>query len=450
MHAVLGSHEATLAPCWRIADRDSTYNAQPMRVYFTNLGCKLNQAELEGLARRFVAAGHSISEALETADLHVVNSCTVTHVAARDSRKIARRGRRLNPTLKTVLTGCYVAAEPAEAARLAGVDLVVANDDKHRLVERVHETFPEEQPLGVDAGPLPVPYVPLAFGNSRALVKIEDGCNMRCSFCIIPQTRGSQRSRPVDDVVAEVHALTTGGFQEVVITGVQISAYRSGETRLAELVERLLVDTDVRRLRLTSIAPWQFDRRLLDLFGSRRICRHVHLSLQSGCSETLQRMRRPYSTEDFARLATEIRSAAPGVAITTDVIVGFPGESEHEFEVGLEFVDRMQFARVHAFPYSVRNGTEAAAMTDQVPHAVKRARMKRMLEVAERGREAFWNSQRGQTVEVLWEQPKNDLWLGTTDNYIRVARSGPVGSGLEQVRLGRIVEGAVVAEEIAA
>jgi threonylcarbamoyladenosine tRNA methylthiotransferase MtaB len=420
-----------------------------MRVYFTNLGCKLNQAELEDLARRFVGAGHDIATSLGDADLHVVNSCTVTHVAARDSRKVARRGRRLDRRLKTVLTGCYVAAEPEEAARLAGVDLVVPNDEKHLLLERVHEAFPEERPLGVESGPLPIPYVPLDFGNSRALVKVEDGCNMRCSFCIIPSTRGAQRSRPADEIVAEVRALAEGGFQEVVVTGVQISSYRSGNARLADLTERLLVETGIPRLRLTSIAPWQFDRRLLSLFESPRLCRHVHLSLQSGCSETLSRMRRPYSSAEFAALAGEIRRAVPGVAITTDVIVGFPGETEAEFERSLAFTDRMSFARVHAFPYSARAGTEAAEMPDQVGHTTKRERMKRMLEVASASQARFWRSQVGERVEVLWERSSSDHWLGTSDNYIRVVGHDVV-AGLQQVRLDEIVDGGVKATEVAA
>ncbi len=426
-----------------------------MRVFFTNLGCKLNQAELEQLARRFVAAGHSVSPSLGEADLHVVNSCTVTHVAARDSRKVARRGRRLNPRLRTVLTGCYVAAEPERAAALAGVDLIVSNRDKDRLVERVHEAFGHEEArreraLGARGGSIDIPYVPLEFGNSRALVKVEDGCNMRCAFCIIPATRGGQRSRAADEVVAEVAALAEGGFQEVVITGVQISAYRSGESRLADLVARLLAETGVPRMRLTSIAPWQFDRRLLEHFESDRLCRHVHLSLQSGCSETLKRMRRPYSSDDFAQLAAEIRAAVPGLALTTDLIVGFPGESEREFERSLEFTERMRFARLHAFPYSPRAGTEAADMPGQVSHAVKRERMRRVLGVAERGRTEFWSSQRGERVQVLWERPKDDRWLGTTDNYIRVVRRGAAPAGLQRVRLGRIVDGGVLAEEIAA
>ena len=391
-----------------------------MRVFFSNLGCKLNQAELEHLAREFRATGHTIASSLTNADLHVVNSCTVTHVAARDSRKLARRGRRLNPTIRTVLTGCYATAVPEEASGLAGVDLIVPNDQKDRLVEHVHRAFPESgRPLGV-AGSLPIPFVPLEFGNSRALVKVEDGCNMRCSFCVIPFTRGRQRSRPVDEVVREVEALGQGGFHEVVITGVQISSYRDGASGLFELAEAVLAKTAVARLRLTSIAPWQFDHRLLDLFSTGRLCRHFHLSLQSGCARTLSRMRRPYAPQEYAELSSAIRERLPGTAITTDLIVGFPGESDRDFEDSLDFCKAMSFARVHAFPFSPRPGTEAATLPEQVPHPVVRERMARVLEMADACEHRFWQQNLETSAEVLWERRKGDRWYGTTDNYIRV------------------------------
>ena len=283
-----------------------------MRVFFTNLGCKLNQAEIDDLSRRFHAAGHERVAALAEADLHVVNSCTVTHLAARDSRKIARRGRRLNGAMRTVLTGCYATDSPDEAATLDGVDLVVTNDAKDELLDRVHAAFPDAIPAASPPDDVPIPYVPMAFGHARALVKVEDGCNMRCAFCIIPSTRGRQRSRPVEDVVAEVDALGQGGYREVVVTGVQISEYAAGGRRLFDLVRALLAGTDVPRLRLTSIAPWKFDHRLLALWQDPRLCRHIHMSLQSGCTATLKRMRRPYSAAQYAELVARIREAIPG------------------------------------------------------------------------------------------------------------------------------------------
>ncbi|RMH18846.1 MAG: tRNA (N(6)-L-threonylcarbamoyladenosine(37)-C(2))-methylthiotransferase MtaB [Acidobacteria bacterium] len=417
-----------------------------MRVFFTNLGCKLNQAEVDDLARRFVAAGHRLAPDLASADLHVVNSCTVTHLAARDSRKVARRGGRLHPGLRTVLTGCYATASPQEAAALAGVDLVVPNRDKDELVERVHRAFPEARPETAAGDELPVPYVPLAFGHARAPVKVEDGCNMRCAFCIIPATRGRCRSRPLEQVVAEVEALARGGYPEVVVTGVQISDYRDDAGhRLYDLVKALLERTAVPRLRLTSIAPWRFDPRLLELWQDPRLCRHLHLSLQSGSTATLRRMRRPYDAPRYAALVERIRRSIPGVAITTDVIVGFPGESEEDFADSLAFVERMAFARCHVFTYSPRPGTAAADFPDPVPQAVKKARTRALLEVARRSERAFRRAQLGARLTVAWEERKGGGWSGLSDNYVRVfaAADGDLSRRLSEVEVLALHPGGV-------
>ncbi|MEM6455448.1 MAG: MiaB/RimO family radical SAM methylthiotransferase [Acidobacteriota bacterium] len=435
-----------------------------MRVYFTNLGCKLNQAEVDHLARRFVAAGHRLAGALAEADLHVVNSCTVTHLAARDSRKTARRGARVRPTMRTVLTGCYATDALDEAAELAGVDLVVPNPDKDQLLERVHDAFPElaatavGDPTGAD-GPadddivdaVPVPYVPLDVGLARALVKVEDGCNMRCAFCIIPSTRGRQRSRARDAVADDVRTLARGGYREIVITGVQISEYRDDDGhRLYDLVRHLLDALDdaavPTRLRLTSIAPWKFDRRLLALWQHPRLCRHVHMSLQSGATATLRRMRRPYSAPQYAELAAALREAIPGLALTTDVIVGFPGEDDAEFADSLAFVERLAFARPHVFTYSVREGTHAATLPDPVPHAVKKARTARMLAVAQRSMARFHAAHVGTALPVLWEQIKRDRWTGLTDNYLRV-RLAPDDPAARSLRPGELRPAQLVAAD---
>ncbi len=383
----------------------------PMRVHLTHLGCKLNQAEIERLGRQFEAAGHRVVGSLTEADLHVVNSCTVTHVAARESRKAAGRARRSGRPVRTVLTGCYASGSPEEAARLAGVDLVVPNAEKDRLVDLVHAAFPEADP-GAPCAP--------QTGPTRALVKVEDGCNMRCSFCIIPFTRGAQRSRPPAEVVAEVRELLGRGHREIVITGVQISAWRSEGGRLGDLVRAILDQTEVPRLRLTSIAPWDLDERLLDLWRDRRLCRHLHLSLQSGATATLRRMRRPYTAEGYLALLGRVRAAVPGVAVTTDVIVGFPGETAAEFAESLATVEAAGFAKIHVFPYSPRSGTAAEEFPDQVSPEEKRERMERMLAAADRAERAFRAAHLGTRQTVLWERPKDGLGHGLTDNYLRV------------------------------
>jgi threonylcarbamoyladenosine tRNA methylthiotransferase MtaB len=402
-----------------------------MRVHFTNLGCKLNQAEIECLAREFTAAGHLVVGSLVEADLHVVNSCTVTHVAARASRKAAGRARRerqeenLRP-VRTVLTGCHVSEDPEQAARIAGVDLVVPNAEKDRLLARVHEAFPDTVPQPPEPE-LPVPYVPLPFGNTRALVKVEDGCNMRCSFCIIPFTRGAQRSRPPAGVVEEVRGLVRQGYREVVVTGVQISAWRWEGLRLAGLVRAVLAETDVPRLRLTSIAPWDLDGQLLDLWTDRRLCRHLHLSLQSGSTGTLRRMRRPYTADSYLGLLDQVRAAIPGAAVTTDVIVGFPGETAAEHEESLATVEAAGFAKVHVFPYSPRPGTEAEGMPGHVSPPVKKERMEAMLAAAARAERNFQMAHLGTRQTVLWERPKDGMGQGMTDTYLRVVSEAGAG-----------------------
>ena len=400
-----------------------------MRVFLSSLGCKLNQAEADHLARQFLARGHRVVGSLAEADLHVVNSCTVTQEAARDSRKAARRGTRAGQGPRTVLTGCFATAQGVDAAALHGVDLVVGNADKERLVDLVALALPAWGVAPVARTPAPsdapVAYVPLDFGPARALIKIEDGCDMRCAFCIIPRTRGAQRSRPLAAVTAEARALEEAGHREIVVTGVQISAYRDGAARLPELIDALLDATSACRLRLTSIAPWDFDGALLDRFEHPRVCRHVHLSLQSGDDGVLRRMRRPYDRARFAALVEAIRHRVPGVAITTDVIVGFPGETDAEHAASLAFVEEIGFARVHVFGYSPRPGTEAAAMPGHVPPERKRARMQRMLAAAGAAEEAFRRRQVGTRARVLWEGRRGGAWAGTTDNYARAfAESG--------------------------
>jgi len=391
-----------------------------VRVYLRSLGCKLNQSEVEALARRFIAAGCQVVTDVEEADLCVVNTCAVTHIAARKSRRLIRRLHRANPKARIVVTGCYAELFPHEVAKIEGVDLIVSNADKERLVERLGIR-------GYGIGVLtPIPY-PLFFNRTRAFVKIQDGCNNRCAYCVIGLARGRERSRPPEEVLAEIEARVEAGCKEVVLTGVNIGAYgRDLGTSLGRLIEDILTKTAVPRLRLSSIEPWDFDPSLLRLWEDPRLCRHLHLPLQSGCDATLRRMGRRYTAAEYAELVERAREAIPDLAVTTDVIVGFPGETEAEFEESLRFVEKMAFARIHVFKYSARPGTPAATMPQQVPCEEKRRRSEAMMALARRSGEEFRRRFLWRTMEVLWERKERGredgrrVWSGLTDNYIRV------------------------------
>jgi len=398
-------------------------------VYLDSLGCKLNQSEIEALGRGFVQAGHRLVQASEEADLCVVNTCTVTQAADSKSRKLIRQLRRANPTAYLIVTGCYAEMCPQEVEAIGGVGLIVGNQDKEWLVEMVGEWVDSETRKLVNsgAGPRIHDYTNLRFYQStdlsytRAFVKIQDGCNNRCTYCIVSLARGRERSRPRQEILAEVEALVAAGCKEVVLTGVHIGGYgRELGTGLGQLVEDILTETTVPRLRLSSIEPWDLEQSLLRLWENPRLCRHLHLPLQSGCDATLQRMGRRYTASQYARLVDAARSSIPDLAVTTDVIVGFPGETDDEFEASYDFARQVRFARIHVFPYSPRPGTKAAAIPNHVEDKVKRERGRRMLALGRANLRDFRKKFVGQTVMVLWEKQTCGVWSGLTDNYIRV------------------------------
>jgi len=373
-----------------------------VKVYLASLGCKLNQSEIEALAREFIAVGHQVVGASDEAALCVVNTCTVTHIAARKSRQLIRRLHRANPQARIIVTGCYAEMSPEEIEGIEGVDLVVGNEDKERLVGMVG---------GARVSPSPIPY-PLFPNRTRAFVKIQDGCDNACTYCIVTIARGRQRSRPPAEVLAEIRARVAAGYKEAVLTGVHIGAYGQDiGTSLFDLVEEILRETDVPRLRLSSIEPWDLDPALLGLWHDRRLCRHLHLPLQSGCDATLRRMGRRYNAAQYAEKVRMAKEAIPDLAVTTDIIVGFPGETEAEFEESYCFVEAMGFARAHVFKYSPRPGTAAAAMPHQVPQEVKVARSEAMIELAKQSSERFRQGFLGRTMGVLWEnKAQGNLW----------------------------------------
>lgn len=384
-----------------------------MQVYLESLGCRLNAAEAETLARCFAGAGYEVVGAPEVADVIVLNSCAVTSQAVRKSRHRLNTLHRLNAQARLAVIGCWVTEDAPHVATLPGVMWTIPNVDKARAVEII---------TGVEA--LPVAWSPGRWGRTRAFLAVQDGCDHACTYCITRVLRGPARSRPLEDAVQAARDLVTQGAQEIVLTGVSLGAYGHDlgiPHGLAALVAALLHETAIPRLRLSSIEPWDVDDTLLRLWESPRLCRQLHAPLQSGSDPVLKRMGRRIDTAQFVALVKAARAVSPDIAITTDVIVGFPGETEADFAASLEFVTRMAFARLHVFPYSVRPGTPAARLPDPVPAAVRAARAARMRALGEQLAAEYRLKFIGRVLPVLWEQrDAAGYWRGLTDNYLEV------------------------------
>jgi threonylcarbamoyladenosine tRNA methylthiotransferase MtaB len=381
-------------------------------VALDTVGCKLNQAESQLFARQFAKAGYRLVPSDNGADIYILNSCTVTHVADGKCRRLLSQARRRNPEALVVAVGCYVERARQELAGLDGVDLVLDNRQKMDLVARLEESGHLSPPSSSTPNK--------ADFRTRAFIRVQDGCNSFCSYCIVPLVRGREKSIPVDQVLAEVQGRVAEGDKEAVLTGTEIGAYNYQNVGLIGLLKRILAETEIARLRLSSLQPQEITPELLGLWRDERLCRHFHLSLQSGNDSVLKRMKRRYNTAEYRWAVELIRRAVPGAAITTDIIVGFPGESDAEFEESYDFAKQMQFARIHVFPYSPRPGTKAAAMPEQVDDKTKQERSRKMRALGRACVRNFRKQFLGQTVMVLWEKETCGVWSGLTDNYIRV------------------------------
>lgn len=421
------------------------------RVFLDFVGCRLNEAEIEHMARQFVARGDAIVHHAAEADLIVINTCAVTGEAARKSRHLIRQAGRTNPNASIIATGCYAELEPQRVAALPNVMRVIGNQQKDRLVTLVAgDDVPDYEREPLQRDPLP----PGTLGHTRAFVKVQDGCDNRCTFCVTTLVRGPGRSRPPEEIIEEVNLLAALGYNEVVLTGVHLGSYgRDLGYSLHDLVRALLERTTIPRLRLSSLEPWDLSPQFFDLWRDGRLCPHLHLPLQSGCDATLRRMARRTTQASFAALVEVARARIPDLAITTDIIVGFPGETEAEFAASLRFVEAMQFARLHVFPYSPRPGTAAARMPHQVPEEVKRERKAQMLALSEQLERAFQQRHIGRVADVLWESaraatPQGFVWAGYTGNYLRVVTTSPqmLGNTITAARLVGIAQGEVLAE----
>jgi len=419
-----------------------------VRVHLQSLGCRLNEAELETWARQFRQRGLRIAGEDEAADLVVVNTCAVTDEAVRKSRKLLRRVQRENPRARLVVSGC-AASLPDTLPADAGIDLLVPNTVKDRLVEIAAAEL--ALPLMPATAAEPAAAALFARGRQRGFVKIQDGCRYQCTFCITTVARGPERSRTAADVCDDINALAADGIQEIVLTGVHAGGWGGdlGDD-LAGLLATVLRETDVPRIRLGSVEPWGLSERFWRLFEDRRMMPHLHLPLQSGADSVLKRMARRCKLAEFEQLAARAREAAPGFNLTTDIIVGFPGETDAEWRQTMDAVERIGFGHLHIFAYSPRAGTRAATMPDQVTADTKRARGRELHALGQRLKRAALERQVGRTLPVLIEGPFNDPsaagdGAGYTPNYllvrIRGAGSGELINRIEAVRIEGVNDG---------
>ncbi len=385
----------------------------PLKVYLESLGCRLNAAEIEQLGCQLLGGGFSPTRNPEDADVIVLNTCAVTAEAARKSRQTLHGLHRRNPRASLAVLGCWVTEDPEAAAAQPGVCWALPNAEKARAAE-----------LLAGSGGSVAPWTPGLWNHTRAFLPVQDGCDSACTYCVTRLLRGPARSVPLSAAVAQAQAMAEHGAQEVVLTGVSLGSYGQdlpGELRLADLVTALLEHASLPRVRLSSVEPWDVDDRLLALWTNPRLCRQLHLPLQSGSDAVLRRMGRRYTTVDFAAWVERARAICPELAVTTDIITGFPGETAADFEESLAFVRALGFARLHVFRYSERRGTAAMRLPDSVPVSVRGERAVQMRNLGEELAATYRQRFAGAVLPVLWEhRDRIGRWRGLTDNYLEV------------------------------
>lgn len=413
-----------------------------MRIAIETHGCKLNQADSEALARHLRALGHQVVSADEEGvQIYILNTCTVTHTADAKARQALRAAHRHHPSAYIVATGCLAQRDPDALRSLPGVSLVIGNAQKENLPHHVLALVG-----GGDATPCAtgVPSDGLPFlGRTRAFLKIQEGCNQVCAYCIVPRVRGRERSVPLEELVRAVHEREAEGYKEIVLTGTQLGSYgyEWGGEGLTALLKALLARTAIPRIRVSSLQPQELSPALLEMWSDPRLCPHFHIPLQSGSDAILRRMRRRYTRQEYLEAVERVRRYLPAAAITTDIIVGFPGETEADFQDTLSVCRAVGFAKIHLFPYSRRPGTSAFHFPDQVPAAVKRQRMALLGEVARQQAAAFRRASLGSVRPVLWEEGRpfngRTVWQGLTDTYLRVyaLSSLPLANQITPARL---------------
>nr|CAA6830871.1 MAG: tRNA-t(6)A37 methylthiotransferase [uncultured Thiotrichaceae bacterium] len=406
-----------------------------MKIHLKALGCRLNEAELEQWSQKFRNSGHQIVQSSPDADVVVLNTCAVTNEASGKSRRLMNRLYRDNPTAKLVVSGCYATLQAEKVADNLGVDLIVPNDQKDQLPEQVMKAF--ELPIMPKIVTEPGESGLFIRGRHRAFIKIQDGCRYRCTFCIVTVARGEERSRLEADIIDEINQLSQQGIQEIVLTGVHVGGYGSDleSSSLYSLVQRVLAETDIPRIRFASVEPWDLPDNFFALFSDTRLMPHMHLPIQSGADSVLRRMARRCKTSEFTSLLEQARRDVPGFNVTTDIIVGFPGEIEEEWAETMAYVEQTGFGHIHIFTYSVREGTKAARLDNRVAESVRKQRSQALHQLAEQLKQNWFAEQLGQSADVLWERRKEEggqvFYSGYTPNYCKVIAQTDISVALE-------------------
>ena len=411
-----------------------------MHIHLKTLGCRLNEAEIESWANKFQEKGHHLSSDPKYADLLVVNTCAVTQEAVKKSRKILRRIHRDNPKAKLVISGCYSTLDKKIANELSGIDLIIDNKDKEKLVDiSLRELNLETMPsLSIEPNEVSL----FNRGRNRAFIKIQDGCRHRCTFCIVTIARGNERSRKTNEIINEINKYHQKGIQEVVLTGVHIGGYGDDiDSNLHALIQAILNNSDIPRIRLASLEPWDLHEKFFSLFANKRLMPHMHLPLQSGSDSVLKRMARRCKTKDFKKLVNEARNQIDNFNVTTDIIVGFPGETNDEWIDSIEFIKQIGFSHIHIFTYSKRKGTKASMFDKQIDSLIKKDRSNQLHKLTQSMRREILNNEMGKEYSVLWESKDNkNNWSGYTDNYLKVQLKNNDSSLENKISRTKIVE----------
>lgn len=423
------------------------------KVAFYTLGCRVNQYETEAMAELFEKSGYTVCDFDDFADIYVINTCTVTSMSDRKSRQIIRRAKKMNENAYIVVTGCYAQVAKDEVAKIDGVNLVLGAKERDKIVAFLDEHFGNQLVLKSSDISYTHTFEPLEIGEfksrTRAYIKVQEGCNQFCSYCIIPYARGPIRSRDIKDVIEETKRLKNAGFTEVTYVGIHIASYGldGKDYDLADLLCAADKIDGIKRIRLSSIEPMTLNENFIKkISGVKKLCHHFHLSLQSGCDETLKRMNRKYTTDDYYNIVLGLRKHFPDVSITTDIMVGFPAETEEEFSKTCEFLEKVSFSAAHIFQYSRRKGTPADSFENQIPSDIKAKRSKIVKEITDRTQHKFMERFLGLDLEVLFEQRVGEYFEGKTGNYMNVLvkTDEDLSGKYKTVRLERIKNGSFI------